>query len=134
MSPSTINTINDEFTLNVDLAPTIIGAAGLTPPSRMQGRDIADLYLRRDKQQSIPWRKEFFYEHPIIYNATFIPSSQALVRKDYKYMYWPDFGVHQLFDLKTDPIEDNDIIDSPQHATVLSEMKSRFAQLKAEVI
>lgn len=36
---------NKEYTLNVDLAPTILGAAGLDPSSFMQGRDIADLYL-----------------------------------------------------------------------------------------
>ena len=38
-------TTNDDFTLSVDLAPTILAAAGIEAPKRMQGRDIADLYL-----------------------------------------------------------------------------------------
>ena len=38
-------TVRTEWTLNVDLAPTLLGAAGLTPSDFMQGRDIAELYL-----------------------------------------------------------------------------------------
>lgn len=83
-------TTNDEFTLNVDLAPTILGAAGIQTPDKMMGRDMAPLYLSPDI--SSDWRDEFFYEHPIISKKSYIPSSEALVRKDYKYMYWPDYG------------------------------------------
>ena len=74
-------TTNDEFTLNVDLAPTILGAAGLKPPAVMQGRDISDLYLRPD---SPPWRTEFFYEHPVHLHKDVIPASTGLVRKQMK--------------------------------------------------
>jgi arylsulfatase len=58
MPESLHGTTDDSFTLNVDLAPTILGAAKLQPPKVMQGRDISDLYLRPD---SPPWRQEFFY-------------------------------------------------------------------------
>ena len=34
------------------------------------------------------WRTEFFYEHPMHTNRDYIPASEALVRKDYKYFYW----------------------------------------------
>ena len=83
-------TTNDEFTLNIDLAPTILGAAGIQTPEKMMGRDMAPLYL--SPEDSADWRDEFFYEHPIISKKSYIPSSEALVRKDYKYMYWPDYG------------------------------------------
>ena len=49
------------------------------------------------------WRTEFFYEHPMHASLSFIPASEALVRKDYKYFYWPDFNYEQLFDLTNDP-------------------------------
>ena len=38
-------TRNHDFTLNVDLAPTILSASQIPIPSHMQGRDIAQLYL-----------------------------------------------------------------------------------------
>jgi arylsulfatase A-like enzyme len=34
-----------------------------------------------------------------------IPSSQAVVRRDWKYVEWPEFDYRQLFNLKDDPGE-----------------------------
>lgn len=119
---------NDEFALNVDLAPTILGAAGVAAPARMQGRDLSPLYLAKEKPE---WRTEFFYEHAIIKNKSFIPASEALVRKDWKFMHWPDFGRDQLFDLKADPFEENDLAKDPAQKERLAEMRGRFAELKA---
>jgi len=119
---------NDVFALNVDLAPTILSAAGIAAPPRMQGRDLAPLYLAKEPPA---WRTEFFYEHPTIRNTNFIPSSEALVRKDWKYFYWPDFKREQLFDLRTDPREENDLVNDPKSAGQLAEMRQRFAELKA---
>jgi arylsulfatase len=123
MSPQFIGTTNDEFTLNIDLAATILSAAGLQPLPSMMGRDMSVLYrknmgmhgattaqVRRraafsteGRQFVTPasdgggryhsgseseWRTEFFYEHPMHSNPSYIPASEALVRKDYKYFYW----------------------------------------------
>ncbi|KAL7546184.1 hypothetical protein ACHAWF_009524 [Thalassiosira exigua] len=122
-------TTNDEFTLNVDLAPTILSAAGIPTPEKMMGRDMTPLYLSPDPTE---WRKEFFYEHPIISHKEYIPASEALVRKDYKYMYWPNYRYEQLFDLKNDPGEMEDIFNStdPQIVKLKQEMKERFDLLK----
>ncbi|KAL3811988.1 hypothetical protein ACHAXA_009606 [Cyclostephanos tholiformis] len=78
------------------------------------------------------WRTEFFYEHPMHVSPSFIPASEALVRKDYKYFYWPDFNYEQLFDLINDPGEMNDLFNSknPVHQQKLKEMRRRFNELK----
>ena len=120
-------TAYDEFTLNVDLAPTILRFAGYEPPSVMQGRDLSELYL---KENVTDWRKEFFYEHPTLKNKDFIPGSQALVRKDWKYFYWPDFDREQLFHIAEDSTEQNDLAADPKHAEKLAEMRARFKELK----
>lgn len=121
-------TADDALALNVDLAPTILAAAGIAAPPGMQGCDLAPLYL----EDGTPWRTEFFYEHPTITNIERIPSSEALVRKDVKYVFWPDFGREQLFDLVQDPHETADVIADPAHAGRLAELRQRFAALKAE--
>jgi arylsulfatase A-like enzyme len=128
MAPARHGQTRDEFALNVDLAPTMLAAAGIAAPPRMQGSDLAPLYLAADKPA---WRSEFFYEHPTINNIHFIPSSEALVRKDYKYFLWPDFTTEQLFDLRADPIEEHDLIADPAQTARLAEMRERFATLKA---
>jgi arylsulfatase A-like enzyme len=94
----------------------------------MQGRDVAPLYLADQKPA---WRTEFFYEHAVINNVDFIPSSEALVRKDWKYFYWPDFKLEQLFHVAADPFEETDLAKDPAQATRLAEMRARLAELRA---
>jgi len=119
---------NDDFTLNVDLAPTFLAAAGIAAPARMQGRDLSSLYLASNAPA---WRTEFFYEHATIKNIHFIPSSEALVRKEVKYLYWPDFQHEELFDLTADRAETHNLAAAPNQATTLTGLRSRFAELKA---
>jgi arylsulfatase A-like enzyme len=121
---------NDALALNVDLAPTILDAAGIDAPKGMQGKSLTPLL--RDAKAS--WRSEFFYEHAIIQRKEFIPASQALVRYDEKYMFWPDFKVEQFFDLTKDPLEEIDRIADPSYASKISAMRKRFAELKKEAL
>lgn len=120
--------INDEFVLNVDVAPAILAAAGIAQPSRMQGKDFSAFYLA---SQPPVWRKEYFEEHATIRNTNFIPASQSLVRKDWKYFYWPDYQREQLFDLRSDPREENDLANDPAQQARLVELRQRFAELRA---
>ena len=121
----------DEFTLNIDLAPTILKAANVEPPSTMNGRDMADLYLGSSdsKQEEEPWRKEFFYEFPL----EEFPACTALVRKEWKYMQWPGHKLEQLFDLVNDPYELKDVANVSEHREVLVEMRLRHRQLQHNI-
>jgi len=132
MPPERINTTNDEFTLNVDLAETILGAAGLGPDPVMQGRDISDLYLKSDRERE-PWRQEFYYEFPGK-NKKILPSSNAVVRHDFKYFHYPQWNVEHLFNIKDDPFEENDLISDPKYADIVKEMKARYAEMQKEVL
>jgi len=118
---------NGDFTLNVDLAPTILGVADIVAPTTIQGRDLEPLYSGRSVSD---WRTEFFYEHPTLKNKDFIPSSEALVRKDWKYFYWPEYDHEQLFHIAKDPYEENDVINDDANSLVLKEMRQRFNELK----
>jgi arylsulfatase len=106
----------DEFTLNIDLAPTILSAASVEPPKVMQGRDMAPLYLNYPTSAKW-WRKEFLYEFWDD-NAN-IPNSVALVRKGFKYIYWTDHNYTELFDLDVDPLEEHNIVRQTDAATLM---------------
>jgi len=137
-------TVNNEFTLNIDLAPTLLSAAGIPVPDYMQGRNIADLYLHETpqavEQAAQTWRKDFFYEwtqgrpsDALGHNRfDHIPAVFALIRKDYKYFYWPQVQYEQVFRLEHDPYEEFDIInitakDDPEK---LAWLKERYHYLK----
>jgi arylsulfatase len=104
----------DQLALNIDIAPTIVSAAGVPVPPGMQGEDLAPLYLG---SRPPAWRDEFFYEHPTITSRDRIPSSQAVVRRDWKYVEWPEFDYRQLFNLKDDPGELRNLAADSAHAT-----------------
>lgn len=118
---------SDAFTLSIDLAPTILGAACVDAPTGMQGEDFSGLYVDETTPR---WRGGFFYEHPTLRNVDFIPASEALVEKDWKYIYWPEHHVEQLFDLDADPREENDLANDPTYAIRLTRMRERFSDLK----
>ena len=126
----------DEYTLNVDLAPTILSAAGISIPDVMQGRDIAELYLS-DKAQEVAegWRKEFLYEYewPEEIKNIGVPHSLALVRKDAKLVSWPQFSIEQMYDMANDPLEENDVFNLTDKAK-LQEMRSRMKELQEAAI
>ena len=53
------------------------------------------------------------------------------MRRDWKYIYWPDHGVEQLFDLRADPAEENDLAGDASERDRLAEMRRRIGELKA---
>lgn len=121
---------SEAMTLNVDLAPTLLKAAQVGVPSRMQGRDLGPLYLAKTPPA---WRTEYFYEHATIGDIKRIPSSEALVRTDVKYIWWPDFKHEELFDLRADPLEERNLAADPERARQLAELRKQFEKLKIDV-
>lgn len=113
----------DQIVLNIDIAPTILEAVGLTVPGSVQGVDLAPLYLGEVIPQ---WREEFLYEHPTISNKDRIPTSQAVVREDFKYVLWPEWDHEQLFDLRIDPTEKKNRVDDPEYNNILQTMRQRL--------
>ena len=133
MPTSKRSTLDASYTLNIDLAPTILGAAGLHPPSRMQGRDISALYLSSSSSSSTnPWREEFFYEWKLN-NGLQFPMATALVRRKFKYIYWPQVQYEQLFDLVHDEMENNDLANETEYQKILVEMRERHNELEPTV-
>lgn len=54
------------------------------------------------------------------------PNSKAMIRKDqWKYTYWLH-DTPELYDLKSDPQELNNLAGDPQHAAIAGELRSRL--------
>lgn len=128
LAPGRRGETRHEVALNIDVAPTVVAAAGLPVPSVMQGMDVSPLYLR---PQAPVWRDEFFYEHPVVLGRDRIPASQALVRRDWKYVEWPDFDYRQLFDLEADPDEVRSLAGNPAHARRQAALAQRLQEWRA---
>jgi arylsulfatase A-like enzyme len=129
LSESSRNMVNDQFVLNIDVAPSIIKAIGQPIPETMQGKDFSILYLNRNKQE---WRKEFFYEHPFVTSEERIPSSEALVTHSEKYIFWPHYNYEEYFDLIKDPLEVRNAIKDTSSTQMIKAIKNRFDKLREQ--
>jgi arylsulfatase A-like enzyme len=83
-----------QMTLNIDVAPTLLSAAGIKPPP-MQGRDLSTLA----QNAAAPWRRDWFYEHR--FANDWIPQTEGVREERWKYTRYintkPEF--EELFDL-----------------------------------
>jgi len=120
---------NEDIVLNVDVAPTILSAVDLPVPSVVQGKDLAPLYLNPEGDHN--WRTEFFYEHETRKGMSFIPGAQSVVSKYFKYNLWPEADDYeQLFDLREDPMELNNLAKDRQHEAALAKTRELLEQLR----
>ncbi|MHC4678291.1 MAG: sulfatase family protein [Planctomycetota bacterium] len=125
-------TRRDEMVLNIDLAPTMLAMGGVMIPPQMQGRDFGPLL----RDESVEWRSEWFYEHT--YNTQPprrpIVKSEGVRTKRWKYIRYVerDPPFEQLFDLKSDPGEEQNLAALAKHAGVLVNMRARWEHLGKE--
>jgi arylsulfatase len=128
LTPSRRGTTRDQIVLNIDVAPTVVAAAGVSVPEVMQGQDVSQLYLAG---KAPAWRDEFFYEHPTITSRDRIPSSQGVIRRDWKYVYWPEFDYEQLLNLKKDREEMRNLANDSSAANERSKMRRKLDEWRA---
>ena len=123
----------DEMCLNIDIAPTIVDLAGLSIPDQFQGRSMKNL-LAGAKEQD--WRTSFLYEYYIdegLKNLLAGPDMVAIRTEDFKYVdSFVEGDIDELYDLKNDPGEMNNLIDDPKYAQKLEELKKELETLKIE--
>lgn len=118
----------DDWVLNVDFAPTFCALAGMKPPAIMQGRDITPLV---QGETPADWRTDFLYQFK--WGSESIPASEGVCGKDWKYIRWVATNTEELFDLRQDPRETNDVSKDPSHAADVIRVRERMASLKKEV-
>lgn len=93
-------TVREELALNLDIAPTLIDAAGLKPPSSMQGASLLDLF----GGATASWRKDFVYEYFWDWEAPHTPGVLGLRTGTHSYMeYQGIWDLNELYDLRRDP-------------------------------
>ena len=61
------------------------------------------------------------------------PILAGVVRRDWKYVEWPEFDYQQLFNLKDDPGELRNLAADPAHAAQRSKMRDALIAWRARV-
>lgn len=114
---------------NIDVAPTILEAAGVAVPGGMDGRSFWPLL----RGQTVPWRTELLYEYYWERQYPQTPTLHALRGERYKYIRSQGvWDIDELYDLQEDPGETRNLIFSPAHASIITEMDQRLTKLLDE--
>ena len=104
-----------------DLFATTCDLAGIEVPQAVQGRSLLPLL-----------RGEVTAIYPSVF-ASF-GKYQRMIRTDrWKLIHYPQIAKYQLFDLRADPHEINDLAADPRHATVIADLRARLRAWQKEV-
>jgi N-acetylglucosamine-6-sulfatase len=113
----------EELIQNIDIGPTILDVAGLETPARMDGKSFLPIL----QGKKIPWRDAAFYEYYWERNFPQTPTTHGVRTDRYKYIHYHGiWDIDELYDLKNDPNEMNNLIDSPEHQELIKQLNNRM--------
>ena len=120
----------DQMVQNIDYAPTFLEIAGVPVPEDMHG--VSLLPLLRGEHPS-EWRDALYY-HFYEYPAEHMVKRHYGVRTDrWKLIhFYNDIDEWELYDLRIDPNEMNNLYGKAEYADVVRTLKSRLRKLQEQ--
>lgn len=107
---------------NIDIGPTILDMAGVKTSDQFDGKSFLPL-LRNNKTTA--WRDTIYYEY--FWERPFpqTPTVHAVRTNQYKYIrYHGIWDINELYDIKNDPLESNNLIRSKEHVEVSKDLRN----------
>lgn len=119
---------SDALVQNIDFAPTLLDAAGVTAPKPMHGVSLLPL-LRPDPP---PWQRDLyyhFYENPGFHG---VARHYGVRTERYKLVYYYPNDEWELFDRQTDPDDQKNLYGKPGYDDITRDLKQRLQTLRAQ--
>jgi len=120
--------MSDATVSQQDIMPTILDAAGIDVPERVEGRSM--LPLLSTPSEDVHWRDYVHGEHSACYHEDM--AMQFLTDGKEKYIWYTRTGEEQLFNLVDDPDELHDLAGDPACERRLLFWRSRLVAELAE--
>ena len=116
------NIKSDKLVSNIDLAPTILDAAGTNFSDPVDGVNLLSLF----KEKMPEWREELMVQTHGHYIEHL---GRAVLYDRYKYIF-NEGDMDELYDLTSDPHELNNLINIPKYDNILKIMKEKLHKLR----
>ena len=118
----------DQQVLTLDFAPTILDICGVPPLAKSHGSSWKWLVQGQTKG----WRTSWYYEYNYEKQFPYTPNVRGVRTDRYKYIHYPhgdgsaDRHLAELYDLQADPDETVNLINKPEHAARVAELKNEL--------
>ncbi|TMM29072.1 sulfatase [Polaribacter aestuariivivens] len=121
------NTVNTDIITNIDFAPTLLEAANIKTEQSMQGQSFLPMLkgeTPKDWQQAMYYH---YYEFPYWHHVQ--PHYGIRTQKYTLAHFYYNIDVWELYDLEKDPKQMNNVINDPQYANVVMDLKAELKEL-----
>ena len=117
----------NQLTQNIDFAPTFLDLCGIEIPADMQGISFKPL-LEGKKVKN--WRKYLYYHYYEFPGFHSVRAHYGSKGKRYKLIHFYKDNNWELYDLKTDPHEMNNIFGKPGTEKITCKLKAELKKLQ----
>jgi arylsulfatase A-like enzyme len=121
------SSVSEAMVQNIDFAPTILTLAGAAVPDWMQGKSLDKILTGKQKALDRPYLYYHYYE--FVKDHTVIPHT-GIRGERYKLIHFYTVNEWQLYDLKTDPNEQQNLINDPQYKALVTALKKELEHQK----
>ena len=121
--------VNDkDMVLNLDFAPTFLDFAGVPVPEDMQGRSLRPILEGKTPSD---WRQAIYYHYFEYPGWHMVKRHYGIRTHQYKLIhFYYDIDCWELYDLKKDPHELNNVYNDPAYADVVKQLKAELDRLQ----
>ena len=120
---------NNDLVSNLDFAPTFLAVAGLDKPMDMQGLSMDGLLTGIKEPQ---WRQSLYYHYYEFPAVHMVKRHYGVRTMRYKLMhFYHDIDAWELYDLKKDPHELNNVYGDPAYTDAVKELQTELKHLQA---
>ncbi len=120
--------VNKDLVQNLDFAETFLDFAGVKAPDDMQGESLRKILQGKTPRR---WRKSIYYhyyEYPAVHS---VKRHYGVRTKRYKLIhFYNDIDEWELYDMKKDPNEMNNVYNDSGYAKVVKELKTELKRLR----
>ena len=123
----------DGLALSVDLAATALDIAGVENAKTIQGKSLLPLLSgAKGEIRSSGLIEYYSNENPFPWTAQL--DYRVVVTDQFKYIKWLRFDRAELYDLKQDPYELENLIQDPAYKEVLGQLQGELRELQLEAL
>lgn len=121
----------DPMVVNIDFAPTLLSAAGITPPEDMQGKNFLPLVEKNGNNKG--WRKAMYYHYYEFPQPHHVSPHFGIRTERYKLIrFYGPKDYWELYDLKKDPDEMHNVFGQAAYANITKDLRKQLDQLIAQ--